>query len=77
MAIAGGRLTHAQLLQSQRWNTPTIHNGWEQATRQDPTRDGCNREPIHDFMPRMGSLPTARSAASARSPPGRSATSTR
>lgn len=56
MAIAGERLTHAQLLQLRRWNTPTIYNGWEQVTRQDPARDGCNREPIHDFVPRMGPL---------------------
>ena len=34
------RLTHADLLQLKRWNTPTIYNGWEQITRHDAARDG-------------------------------------
>ncbi|HVV73051.1 MAG TPA: RraA family protein, partial [Verrucomicrobiae bacterium] len=49
-------LTHAQLLQLKRWNTPTIYNGWEQITRRDPTRDGFNLEETKDFMPHMGPM---------------------
>ena len=48
------RLTHGQLLELKRWNTPTIYNGWEQITRRDRTRDGFNLEETRDFMPQMG-----------------------
>jgi regulator of RNase E activity RraA len=44
----------AELHQLQRWNTPTIYNGWEQITRHDPARDGFNLEDLRDFMPQMG-----------------------
>ncbi len=27
-------LTHSQLLQLKRWNTPTIYNGWELITQE-------------------------------------------
>jgi regulator of RNase E activity RraA len=50
------RLTHAQLLQLKRWNTPTIYNGWEQITRHDAGREGFNVEETHDFMPEMGPM---------------------
>jgi regulator of RNase E activity RraA len=53
---ASTRLTHADLLQLKRWNTPTIYNGWEQITRADPARDGFNLEETHDFMPQMGPM---------------------
>lgn len=49
-------LTHAQLLQLKRLNTPTIYNGWEQITRCDPSREGYNLEECHDFMPQMGPM---------------------
>lgn len=49
-------LPHAELLQLQRWNTPTIYNGWEQITRRDRTRDGINLEEVRDFMPQMGPM---------------------
>lgn len=49
-------LTHAQLLQLKRWNTPTIYNGWEQITRRDVARDGFNLEETRDFMPAMGPM---------------------
>jgi 4-hydroxy-4-methyl-2-oxoglutarate aldolase len=51
-----GRLSHADLLQLKRWNTPTIYNGWEQITRRDPARDGFNLEETRDFMPLMGPM---------------------
>jgi len=49
-------LTHAELLQLKRWNTPTVYNGWEQITRQDAARAGFNLEECHDFMPQMGPM---------------------
>lgn len=44
-------LPNSDLLQLQRWNTPTIYNGWEQITRHDSTRDAVNHEETTDFMP--------------------------
>ena len=49
-------LSHADLLQLKRWNTPTIYNGWEQITGHNAGRDGFNVEETHDFMPRMGPM---------------------
>ena len=49
-------LTHADLLQLKRWNTPTIYNGWEQITQRDRTRDAFNLEETRDFMPQMGPM---------------------
>jgi len=50
------RLGHAQLLELKRWNTPTIHNGWEQITKRDSARECFNLEVCHDFMPQMGPM---------------------
>jgi regulator of RNase E activity RraA len=50
------RLSHCDLLQLKRWNTPTIYNGWEQITKKDPARDGFNLEECRDFMPQMGPM---------------------
>jgi 4-hydroxy-4-methyl-2-oxoglutarate aldolase len=50
------RLSHADLLQLKRWNTPTIYNGWEQITRHDAGHDGFNLEECRDFMPHMGPM---------------------
>jgi len=49
-------LPHADLLRLKRWNTPTIYNGWEQITRHDVAREGCNPEETRDFMPQMGPM---------------------
>jgi regulator of RNase E activity RraA len=49
-------LSHAELLELKRWNTPTIYNGWEQITRRDPASDGFSLEETHDFMPHMGPM---------------------
>jgi 4-hydroxy-4-methyl-2-oxoglutarate aldolase len=49
-------LSHSDLLQLKRWNTPTIYNGWEQITRHDPGREGFNSEDCRDFMPQMGPM---------------------
>ena len=50
------RLSHAELLQLKRWNTPTIYNGWEQITKQDHAQRGINLEETKDFMPQMGPM---------------------
>lgn len=49
-------LSHAELLQLKRWNTPTIYNGWEQITSHDVAQEGFNLEETHDFMPQMGPM---------------------
>ena len=49
-------LTHAELLQLKRWNTPTIYNGWEQITRRNFCADAFNLEETRDFMPQMGPM---------------------
>lgn len=49
-------LSHGELLQLKRWNTPTIYNGWEQITDYDPSRHGFNLEEVRDFMPQMGTM---------------------
>lgn len=49
-------MTHAELLQLKRWNTPTIYNGWEQITRHDFCADAFNLEETRDFMPQMGPM---------------------
>ena len=53
---ANSRLSHAELLELKRWNTPTIYNGWEQITRHDAGRDGFNLEEVRDFMPQVGPM---------------------
>ncbi|MCY2989401.1 MAG: RraA family protein [Planctomycetota bacterium] len=50
------RLSHAELLELKRWNTPTIYNGWEQITHHDASQDGFNLEAVRDFMPQMGPM---------------------
>lgn len=50
------KLTHPQLLQLKRWNTPTIYNGWEAITKHDRARGWFNREETRDFMPQMGPM---------------------
>src|SRR5882672_5561572 len=51
---ANPQLSHSQLLQLKRWNTPTVYNGWEQITGHNSSRDGFNLEETRDFMPQMG-----------------------
>jgi regulator of RNase E activity RraA len=50
------RLSHPELLQLKRWNTPTIYNGWEQITRRNHAIEGINIEETRDFMPQMGPM---------------------
>ncbi len=49
-------LTHSELLQLRRWNTPTIYNGWEQITHLDAAAPVTNLDETHDFMPQMGAM---------------------
>jgi 4-hydroxy-4-methyl-2-oxoglutarate aldolase len=49
-------LTHAEMLQLKRWNTPTVYNGWEQITSHDIAGDAFNVEESRDFMPQMGPM---------------------
>ena len=56
MAVNAMPLSHGDLLQLKRWNTPTVYNGWEQITKRDRTRDAINLEETRDFMPQMGPL---------------------
>ena len=49
-------LSHGDLLQLKRWNTPTIYNGWEQITARDRTKHAINLEEVRDFMPQMGPM---------------------
>jgi len=49
-------LSHDELLQLKRWNTPTIYNGWEQITAHDRLNFGTNPEETRDFMPQMGPM---------------------
>ena len=50
------RISTAEMLELRRWNTPTIYNGWEQITSQDPGRDAFNLEETIDSMPQMGPM---------------------
>lgn len=56
MSDAPRILSHSDLLQLKRWNTPTIYNGWEQITKQDSAVAGFNVEETRDFMPQMGPM---------------------
>lgn len=56
MAQTAPMLSHSDLLQLKRWNTPTIYNGWEQITRHDRTKHAINLEETRDFMPQMGPM---------------------
>ncbi len=49
-------LSHSEILELKRWNTPTIYNGWVQITRHDITKEGFNIEECRDFMPQMGPM---------------------
>jgi 4-hydroxy-4-methyl-2-oxoglutarate aldolase len=49
-------VSHSELLQLRRWNTPTIYNGWEQITALDAAAPVTNLEPTTDYMPQMGAM---------------------
>jgi len=49
-------LSHAELVELKRCNTPTIYNGWEQITNLDAGKDAFNSEECRDFMPELGPM---------------------
>jgi len=49
-------LSHSELLELKRWNTPTIYNGWEQITKEDSGNNCFNHEETKDFMAQMGPM---------------------
>jgi regulator of RNase E activity RraA len=49
-------LSHSELLELKRWDTPTVYNGWAKITKHDIVRKGMNPEACHDFMPHLGSM---------------------
>jgi regulator of RNase E activity RraA len=49
-------MSHAELLELKRWNTPTIFNGWEQITSRNIAAEGINLEETTDFMPESGPM---------------------
>jgi len=56
MSSTSRPLSHSDLLQLKRWNTPTIYNGWEQITKLNAGADAFNIEETRDFMPQMGPM---------------------
>lgn len=54
--ITTPRLAEGELLELKAFDTPTIHNGWEQFTKCDPGREGFNLEPTNDYMPEFGTM---------------------
>jgi regulator of RNase E activity RraA len=54
--IEGRSISHADLLELKRWNTPTIYNGWEQITKHNNAAHAFNPEETRDFMPHMGPM---------------------
>lgn len=49
-------LSHNDLLQLKRWNTPSIYNGWEQVTKSKTNLEGFNLETVIDYMPHIGPM---------------------
>lgn len=49
-------LSHSELLELKRWNTPTIYNGWEQITSRNTGAECFNLEESRDFMPDNGPM---------------------
>ena len=49
-------LSHSELLELRRWNTPTIYNGWEMATKKDRLECVLSHESLTDYMPQMGAM---------------------
>jgi regulator of RNase E activity RraA len=52
----GPLLSHSEISELKRWDTPTVYNGWAKITKHDIAREGMNREACHDFMPHLGPM---------------------
>lgn len=49
-------LSHSELLELRRWNTPTVYNGWEMATKKDRLECVLSHDSVTDYMPEMGPM---------------------
>ncbi|MCD2492979.1 RraA family protein [Lacrimispora sp. NSJ-141] len=49
-------LSHADILELRRFNTPTIYNGWEAVAERDRLECNCSWGEITDFTPQMGPM---------------------
>ena len=49
-------MSHSELLELKRWNTPTIYNGWEISSKTERLQSILNKEQTQDFMPYMGPM---------------------
>jgi len=47
-------LSPRELPRLERWNTPTLYNGWEQITGHHAAADGFNLEEARDFRSQIG-----------------------
>jgi len=50
------RLPYSELMKLQRWNTPSVHNGWRQITKHNAIDRCINIDETKDFMPEMGPM---------------------
>jgi len=49
-------LSHSELMELRRWNTPTIYNGWEAVAPRDRLECALSNDAINDYMPQMGAM---------------------
>lgn len=49
-------LSHAELLELRRWNTPTIYNGWEAVTRKERLDVVMSNGAVNDYVPQIGPM---------------------
>ncbi len=49
-------LSHSDILELRRWNTPTIYNGWEAVTKRERLDCALSWEEITDFTPHVGPM---------------------
>ena len=49
-------LSHAELLELRRWNTPTIYNGWEAVTHRERLEVVMSNGAVQDYAPQCGPM---------------------
>jgi regulator of RNase E activity RraA len=54
--LTGKKISHSDLLELRRWNTPAVYNGWEAISKRDRLECGRSLEPIVDYAPQMGPM---------------------
>lgn len=50
------QLSHSDLLELRRWNTPTVYNGWETVTKKDRLQCHMSNGAVIDYAPSMGAM---------------------